>query len=403
MSSFKLPFLSPLAGTTLSNLRKVLKGNRVAPRHYFKVGITYIFVFISSLFQWIDQLLLKRKIKNYTFKESPLFVIGHWRSGTTFLHNILTKDPASGYVTTYHAVFPNNLKSKWLFKTFMRVFMPDERPGDHMKISVDLPQEDEYAMSNITPSSYYHFFYFPSNYKRYYRSYVRFLSQSEDQLDAWKLDYRKLVVMALINTNGRRAVLKNPVNTGRIIPLQDIFPDAKFVFLVRNPIIVYLSSVKFFLQLFPTLNLENFTSNEISALVLDTYVQMLNDYLKNKKQVSHDRIIEVRYEELKLNPLETIREIYSRFSIGNLEEVMPNFHEYLDSQKEHKVSPYSIPEKELDIVLQRLEFAMKHWNYEIPPDLDIIRTKSDLKSKKAPGKFNSKDPIGTGTKAQTID
>lgn len=378
MSSFKLPFISPLAGTTLSNLIKVLRGNSIAPRHYFKVGITFLFVFISSFFQWIDRLLLKRKIKNYTFKESPLFVIGHWRSGTTFLHNLLIKDPASGFVTTYHAVFPNNLKSKWVFKTFMRVFMPDERPGDNMKISVDLPQEDEYAMSNITPSSYYHFFYFPSNYKRYYQSYVRFSSQTEDQLDAWKLDYRKLVIMALINTNGQRAVLKNPVNTGRIIPLQDIFPDAKFIFLVRNPIIVYLSSVKFFSQLFPTLNLEDFTSNEISAMVLDSYVQMLNDYLKDKKQVSHNRIIEVRYEDLELNPVETIQNIYSKFSIGTFEEVLPHFQEYIDSQTGHTVKPYSIREQELDIIVRRLEFAMKHWNYKIPQDLNILDKKPDL-------------------------
>ena len=160
MSSFKLPFISPLAGTTLGNLARVVKGNRIAPRYYFKVVVTFIFILISSAFQWIDLLILGRKIRNYSFRESPLFIIGHWRSGTTLLHNLLSQDPAAGFVNTYQAVFPNNLKSEWIFKTFMRIFMPKERPGDSVEISVNLPQEEEYALSNITHRSFYHFFYF---------------------------------------------------------------------------------------------------------------------------------------------------------------------------------------------------------------------------------------------------
>lgn len=371
MSGFRLSWISPLAGTTFPNFLRVLKGRHVAPPYYFKLFITLLVIAISSLFQWIDYAVLGRKIKNYTFKKSPLFIVGHWRSGTTALHNILSKDPDAGIVSTYQAVFPNNLKSHWIFKTFMRLFMPSERPGDDMKISVNLPQEEEYALSNMTERSFYHFFYFPSNYKNYYKDYVRFEAKTEDQVDIWKLEYRKLVILALLNSKGRRAVLKNPVNTSRIGVLQDLFPDANFVFMIRNPIIVYLSTKKFFGQLFPTVNLESFTEDDISRMILDIYEQMMKDYISDSDLLGEERIIEIHYEEFSKSPMETIKDIYSRVSPDDFENALPDMKAYVTGMSQYNGYHYSISKKELEMILPRLEFAMKRWNYTMPSNLEI--------------------------------
>lgn len=150
MKSFKLPPPSPLSGSTLRLFFRLLGTCRVDRQHYPKVVFTFLLLLVASPFQWIDRLFFARRIDQYRFEESPLFILGHWRSGTTLLHNLLTLDPAAGYVTTYHAVFPNNLKSAWLFGTFMRIFMPRHRPGDQLELAVHLPQEDEYALSNLT-------------------------------------------------------------------------------------------------------------------------------------------------------------------------------------------------------------------------------------------------------------
>ena len=372
MSEFKLPPISPLLGSNWSTFFGVLKGNRIHPKRYKKVAITFLLLIVSSAFQWIDRLYFRRKVKNFVFKESPLFIIGHWRSGTTFLHNMLTKDSASGFTRTYQSVFPNNLKSKWLFKTFMRVFMPDERPGDGMKISADLPQEDEYAMSNITHRSFYHYFYFPSSYRSLYKKYIRFESLSEKEIEDWKRNYKQMVIKALINTNGSRAVLKNPVNTGRMLTLSDIFPGSSFIFLVRNPVTVYLSTKKFYGQLFPTLNLEEFTLKDITSMILEIYGKLLKDYLADKKQMSSDRLIEIRYDTLVENPLKELELVYSKFSLGNFEEVKQAFQEYLTTLSDHREDSYNIDRQELDQVLKHVGFAMKHWNYDMPKNLTII-------------------------------
>jgi hypothetical protein len=379
MSRFRLPLLSPLAGSSVSNILAVLKGHSISPKYYLKTCITLIFSFIGTLFHFIDKIYFKRKVEKYNFKESPVFILGHWRSGTTLLHNLLTLDPLAGYVTTYHAVFPNNLRSKWLFKTFMRVFMPKVRPGDQVKISINFPQEDEYALSNLTRYSFYHTFYFPTHYRKFYQQAVMFKSLPEDLKDNWKLNYQKLIIKALINTSGERAILKNPVNTGRVIQLLDIFPNAKFIFLIRNPVIVYLSTKKFFSQLFPTLNLEKFNANDIQDMIIDTYEQLLKDYLSDKQYLNTNSIIEIRYEEFEMNPLAVIQEIYKRFSFRNFEQLGTVFMEYLKTQKTHKRFAYSIHPHELDMVVKKLDFAMKYWNYEVPENLEIIG-KSSKKS-----------------------
>lgn len=370
-SEFKLPWLSPLAGATWPIVRKVLKGNQIHPQYRLKIWITYIFLTINSLFQWFDNFWLHWKVKRYTFKEPPLFIIGHWRSGTTYLHNLMTEDPAAAYTTTYQCVFPQNLKSKWVFKTFMRAFMPRFRPGDNLEISASWPQEDEYAMSNLTHRSFYHFFYFPSNYRTLYSKYIRFETLSKREVEDWKELYRKLVIKALLNTGGSRIILKSPVNTARMIKLLELFPDANFIHIVRNPVIVYLSTKKFFTQLFPTLQLEPFSESEISELILDIYPAMLRDYLEDRKQLDPDRLMEIKYEDLIREPMNHLAQIYHSFNYPGLQELEPVFEDYLLRIEGYQADSYTIDENELKKVMERVDFAMKEWNYDLPDNLRI--------------------------------
>ena len=371
-SEWILPPISPLIGSTLAIMREVFKGNKVAQEYRLKVRITYIIVIIASAFRWLDHLCFRRRIRRFILKEPPLFIIGHWRSGTTLLHNLLTKDPLAAYTTTYQCVFPNNLKSKWLFKTFMQIFMPRVRPGDNLELAASFPQEDEYAMSNLTHRSYYHFFYFPSAYRTLYKKYIRFENLSLDEIDHWKKLYRQMIIKALLNTGGSRIILKNPVNTGRITRLLEIFPEARFVHIIRNPVIVYLSTMKFFTQLFPTLQLELFTEKEFSGMVLDTYGSMLRDYLEDVKMVDPDRLIEIRYEELVEEPLNNLEHIYKQFNYSGFQDLKPVFESYLESLEDHKIDSYSMDQKEFDCVMEHVGFAMELWDYKMPENLKIV-------------------------------
>src|SRR5215469_9173706 len=72
----------------------------------------------------------------------PIFIIGHWRSGTTHLHNLMSKDRRLGFLTMYQAIVPtcSIAGGSWL-KSLLGRIMPLKRPMDNMIWPMDAPQE----------------------------------------------------------------------------------------------------------------------------------------------------------------------------------------------------------------------------------------------------------------------
>jgi hypothetical protein len=371
MAKFRLPPLSPLLGSTIINFIRVTTNRKVDVRYYFKLTTTFLLVLIGGLFHWIDALYFRRKTQGFSLQEPPVFVIGHWRSGTTLLHNLLSCDQRVGYTTTYHSVFPNNLRSKWLFKTFMRIFMPRHRPGDAVELNPDYPQEDEYALSNMTPESFYHFFYFPKYYREYYDKYIRFEGMHPSNYERWKKRYNNLVTRALINTSGKRIVLKNPVNTGRIKTLLDIYPDARFIFLHRNPVTTFLSSQKFFGNLFPTLNLHRFSNDSIKEMIVENYQKILKDYLNDRALIPEGNLIEIGYDALNKSPIETIKTIYRHFNLDGYRDTEKELKAYVISQKNHRLDPYNLDKDDFELIKEKFDFAFKEWQYDMPKNVAV--------------------------------
>lgn len=372
MATFKLPPISTLAGSDLLTYIKVLKGNHIERKYYNKVILTGLISAVGTPFQLIDKIGYDKKLKDFRFEESPVFILGHWRSGTTFLHNLLCRDPRSGYITTYQSIFPNHLYSKWLFKTFLKANIPEKRPSDNVRLSADYPQEDEFTMGNLNPVSYYHFWYFPKRRIEFYEKYVRFSSIPDKKLKVWKNTYVKLIKKSLLNTSGNRAIIKNPVNTARIKTLLEIFPEGKFIYLYRNPVIVYLSTLKFFTELFPTLWFYPITESEIQELVLDTYLKLWKDYQESKYLIPKGNLIEIKFEEFEREPLNFLKNIYGVLNLAGYDESKDAFDYYIKSLIDYKKNTYKIKEEELRIVSDKWNETITNWGYDIPENLEIL-------------------------------
>jgi len=311
MSDFKIPQISTLAGSTLSNYLKILKNDKVEPKYYWKIFLTTLIALIATPFHWWEEFVFHKKMSRFKFEKPPLFIIGHWRSGTTLLHNMLCKAPSAGYLTTFHSTFPNNLTSKWIFKTFMRMNMPDKRPSDNVVLNINFPQEDEFALSNSQPNAYYNFFYFPKNYKKFYDRAVYHKNLSEKEIERWYKSYDKLFKKAMINTQGEQLIIKNPVNTARIDKILKLYPDARFLYIYRNPITVFYSTQRFFQKLFPSLWLHEVNKDFIDQIIFETYNQLMQDYQKQKVLIPEKNLMELKFEEFEQNPVEEIKKIYS--------------------------------------------------------------------------------------------
>jgi len=368
MSEFKIPPISTLIGSNLINYLRVIKGgSKVDPGFYLKLVLTTLVVLISTPFHIWEYFFFRQRVKKFRFQKEPLFILGHWRSGTTFLHNMLCADPESGYLTTYHSVFPNNLGSKFIFKNFMEMNMPDKRPSDNVKLGIDLPQEDEFALSNLTERSFYHFFYFPNLYREIYTRSIDDVNQGIDP--SWDRIYRDLIVKSLLNSYGHRAVLKNPVNTARIKSLLRTFPDAKFIFIYRNPITVFLSTQKFFYELFPTLWFTKVDRVFIDEMIYENFKRLMHDYDQQKHLIPKGNLVEIRFEDLEKEPLELCRNIYNDLLHEDFVAPRVHFEKFLSNQKGYTKNNYRIARPLLDKIQLEWGEYMQRWGYGVPEEL----------------------------------
>ena len=250
----------------------------------------------------------------------------------------------------------------------MRITMPKRRPSDGVKLGVDLPQEDEFALSNFTSLSHYLFFFFPNNYKEIYNSTLRL--EEKDQ-KKWLRDYDNIIDRISNYTGKERVLIKNPSNTSRIKYLIKQYPNAKFIHIYRNPVFVYLSTYKFFNELFPSVNLQKFDRDKLVELVIYNYKEMYADYYKYKDCIPKNNLIEFGFEDFRKKPLDQIEKIYNKFKLEDFELSKNVFKEYIDSQKDHKVNVYKIKKELLKTIKNEFKQSFEKMNYKIPKNLKI--------------------------------
>lgn len=367
--NFPLPPVSPLIGSTFRNFIKIIKGHHVWPKYYPKLFLTALTILATSPFRLYEKWYFTPKLEK-TKIEKPIFILGHWRSGTTYLHNLMCQDPASGYVMTYQTVFPHFLASKSIFGPFMKTVMPTKRPSDNIELSMNFPQEEELGFQNSNPNSIYNFYYFPEDISLYYDRAVHHTGLSENAVACITRDYIKLLKKALIVSGKNRIVLKNPINTARIEFLNKNFSDAKYIHIVRNPYSVYLSARKFFSSLLPALWFHEVSQDMINSLVLELYSRLYEDYFKQKEPIQ-DKLFEIRFEQLEDSPLEVLHDIYLNLDIKGFEQALPAFRAYVSRQKDYQKNTYLISDKEIHQVDKKWGKYIKHWQYNIPSNIKV--------------------------------
>ena len=371
MEEFKIPPISTLVGSTIKSYFKILNKGHIAPRYYFKIFLTTLIILIATPFHLWEKIVFSRRLKNFEFKKPPIFILGHWRSGTTLLHNLLSKDPSAGYITTYQSLFPSNLASKWLFRTFMKINMPDKRPSDGVKLNIDFPQEDEFAFSNLQWNAYYNFFYFPTYYKTFFEQAVHHKNLTKKEVELWFTSYDTLLKKALIDTKGERLIVKNPVNTARIDKILKLYPDAKFVFIYRNPITVFFSTQRFFQQLNPTLWLHEVDNQFIDKMIFDVYNWLMDDYLEQKSLIPTGNLLEIRFEEFELEPVKELERIYFNLLKEDFSAVKHYFSDYFTTQKSHKKNKYLVDDETIAAIRKHLGKYIEMYDYGLPEDIQI--------------------------------
>lgn len=338
----RIPYLA-IPGMELPTLLRVLRRNRFAveARSLGRLGGLALLGALNSLLARCEARENGAAIAATPIVSAPIFVLGHWRSGTTYLHNLLAQDRRFACPTTYQCLFPHHFcYSQRRGAPLFDRLGPGRRPMDGMAFSACTPHEEEFALAGLAAVSPYLRFLFP-----------RGEAGGADRLDPARLspgDRRRweagllYFVRALTFSRGRRLILKSPANMCRIGALVKLFPGAKFVHIVRHPYAVYASTLKLWHGTLRHVHLQRPAPGEVERIVLEWYAECFARFERDRRQLGGEVLHELTFEALEREPLACLERLYGALALGGFEPFRERVIPYLASIAGHRTGRYTL-------------------------------------------------------------
>lgn len=357
----------PLCGANPPTLLRVIRQNGIPRTGLVELGAALAVAAAKSPASFTERIYVHMRRRALGLREPPVFILGHWRSGTTHLFNLMTRDGQWGYVSPFATALP------WDFLLLGRILepvleraLPGSRYFDNVRVERDSPQEDEVALANMTPLSFYNALYFPSKFRETTERGVFFDGCSRKEIEAWKRMLRYYYDKVSIRTGGARLLIKNPVYTARLEMLAAMWPEARFIHIHRNPYEVFFSMRNFHRRMLAEFALEPWENLDIDGVVLDVYSRMMGRLIEDAATLPPERFTEISFDDLQRDPLATVRGIYDALGIAGYEAAEPRFRAYLASVEGYQQNVYDYPASDLAMVAERWGPFIERWGYDAP-------------------------------------
>jgi hypothetical protein len=222
-------------------------------------------------------------------------------------------------------------------REILRQILPSRRIMDNVKLSWDMPWEEEMAMVSYCPYSFYHVSFFPQNIESIFCRAVLFKNVRSEEIESWKRCYLHFLKKVQYTQPGKRLLLKNPANTARLRLIRQIFPGAKFIFLHRHPCDTKVQSAW---------GLQTLNRERLSRYVFWSYRELMNAYFDHRQGLNRKDLVEIGYDNLMRNPLKTVKGIYDQLEFENYEPAEPYFIEFIKQQSNFRKNELEITESE---------------------------------------------------------
>jgi len=301
-------------------LENMLRCGAFPPR---KIPVAALFLYKSSLMvpaRWAEDALVGARIRAQVL-EPPLFVVGHYRSGTTLLLKLLSGDDRFSTVKTFNFLFPHcppaaqRVVQPALQAALTAIRFKHYHFNDYL-YDLDDPIEEDMVL--LGASSRYSAFWAELFPKGYLDGRVETWLDLDDPAKRarWLDAYRHALQKIAHYQGGKPLLLKNPPNTARIGALVDAFPGARFLYIRRNPFQVFYSTFQLWKRtLLPHYALQSVSDADVERFVLTHYRKLMSAYDAQKHLIPDGRLAEIAYEDLKKDPLGTLRTAYPRMGL----------------------------------------------------------------------------------------
>ena len=267
----------------------------------------------------------------------PLFLVGHWRSGTTLLHELLALDDHFAAPSTYECFNPHQF-----LLTANRAPAENRvvRPTGDISVSPSSPQEEEFALLCMGAVSPYEAFMFPCALERFEELCDPDLFDPAQQLRWNETMMWILKATAYLRGTDKRLLLKSPTHSFRLRRLATLMPGAAFIRIVREPCAVFASTLRLWKSMWERYALTApLEQQALIERVIETRLA-LEGKLKNAlAALPADRHATLRYEDLVSDPCGAIELLYDRLALGDASAMLAKVRAYLASRPRPPAQP----------------------------------------------------------------
>lgn len=339
--------MSYLYGSRLRDWWRLLIDNRfrLSPRYLPRALAITLMTMANSGMNRRERRLEARAAVERVEVEDPLFVLGHWRSGTTHLQYLLSQDPSWATPSTYDVTFPNTcLGFEATHGKLIAPLVPARRPQDNMALSLAAPNEDEIALAALGLPTPYLSLAFPHR-EPHYERFLTLEDATPEERRAFKVGFDRYL-RKLTCKYRRPLLLKSPPHTARIAMLLEMYPTARFVHIVRNPVDVFRSTrhlYRTWYDCFGALQTRRPKDPErreslLEDRVIRTYEALYEAFLDQVGEIPGDRFHALRFEDLERDPLGELDALYRALSLPGFPEA--RFRRYLDGLGGYRKNAY---------------------------------------------------------------
>jgi len=343
-----------------------------------------LFAAINALAMLLDYVVFPRFM--FQAVAAPVFIVGHARSGTTLLHQLMSRDAERFSVfLTWELFFPSIIQKKlvralgradqrllggsidrriraWEDRTFAA--------GRKMHpMSLTGPEEDEFVLALSCASGVW-VLVFP-----YWRE-LQHLYYTDDMAPARRRRlmrfYRACVTRQLYLNGGDKVHLsKNPTFSGKVESLIEEFPDARFVVCMRSPYETIPSLLKMMTRNWKAGRCSRERIDESRRLLAEQSFHTYRHPFEVLARHPDTRFIAVDYRELVESPKRTVEAVYAALDLV----VSPSYAATLDAEEQRSRSHrtehvYSLGEfgLERDEIRARLADLFERYGWDQPTD-----------------------------------
>lgn len=281
----------------------------------------------------------------------PVFIVATPRSGTTFLHRLMSNDPQFTTFKLLQTFFPTITG----YRALDAVRRTNGSLGallGHLRSAADrsyfgaweglhdtgLSQDEEdealWALAFATPAIWL-VLPFPERFQ-----HLRFIDRMPPEKRAKLVaHYRGCVQRHLFTHPGKTLLGKNVLLPGRFEIVTQALPNARFIHVLRHPYEAIPSTLSLFTIPWrwhsPDIAINGSESRALAQLILD-YYKFLHRRRIESDRAGDNRFFSVSYRDLLADPVARICEIYERFDLNMTPELLARLNSELEQHRKFK-------------------------------------------------------------------